>query len=46
MLETKSKDSNTNFTFCEFPEMQHDWVLLPIPEAKQAINIAVEFINN
>ncbi len=45
VLETKSKKSNSNFTFCEFPEMQHDWVLLPIPEAKQAINIAIEFIN-
>lgn len=46
LLETKSKNCNSNFTFSEFPEMQHDWVLLPIPEAKQAINIAVEFINN
>ena len=33
-----------NFTFNEFPEMQHDWVVFPIPEAKQAINIAIEFI--
>jgi acetyl esterase/lipase len=34
-----------NFTFHEFHEMQHDWVILPIPEAKEALNIAIEFIN-
>lgn len=34
-----------NFIFYEFPEMQHDWVIYPIPEAKQALDIAIEFIN-
>ena len=34
-----------NFYFYEFPEMQHDWVIYPIPEAKQALNTAIEFIN-
>ena len=34
-----------NFIFYEFPEMQHDWVIYPIPEAKEALNIAIEFIN-
>lgn len=35
-----------NFTFHEFPEMQHDWVVYPIPEAKQALDLAIEFIKN
>ena len=35
-----------NFIFHEFPEMQHDWVIFPIPEAKEALNIAIEFIND
>lgn len=33
-----------NFTFQEFADMQHDWVVFPIPEAKQAIEMAVDFI--
>ena len=33
-----------NFTFHEFPEMQHDWVVFPIPEAVETLNIAIEFI--
>jgi acetyl esterase/lipase len=33
-----------NFSFYEFPEMQHDWVIFPIPEAKQALNIVIDFI--
>ena len=43
-LHEKSK-SFGNFTFYEFPEMQHDWVVLPIPEAEQALNIAIDFIS-
>lgn len=35
-----------NFSFREFEGMQHDWVIFPIPEAKQAIEMAVEFIRN
>jgi len=35
---------NTNFTFYEFPSMPHDWVIFPIIEARQALDIAVEFI--
>jgi len=26
-----------NFTFHEFPEMQHDWVVFPIPEAVETL---------
>ncbi|MEI6752446.1 MAG: alpha/beta hydrolase [Paludibacter sp.] len=33
-----------NFSFREFQEMQHDWVIFPIPEAQQALKIAIEFI--
>ena len=33
-----------NFTFHEFPEMQHDWVIFPIPEAKEALDLAIDFI--
>jgi len=33
-----------NFVFHEFTEMQHDWVIFPIPEAKQALDTAIEFI--
>ncbi len=34
-----------NFNFHEFPGMQHDWVVFPIPEAKKALQIAIDFIN-
>ena len=34
-----------NFKFFEYEGMQHDWVIYPIPEAKQALNTAIEFIN-
>jgi acetyl esterase/lipase len=33
------------FTFQKFEGMQHDWVILPLPEAKEAIDKAVKFIN-
>ncbi len=33
-----------NFSFQEFQDMQHDWVIYPIPEAKKALHIAIEFI--
>lgn len=33
-----------NFSFHEFQDMQHDWVIFPIPEAVEALEIAVEFI--
>jgi len=32
------------FVFRKFNSMQHDWVILPIPEADHAINEAVDFI--
>lgn len=45
-LEEKAKTCNTNFKFYEYNKMQHDWVLLPIPEAEHAIKTAIEFIKN
>jgi epsilon-lactone hydrolase len=45
LLEEKVK-SIGNFSFYEFPDMQHDWVIFPIPEAREALNLAIEFIRN
>jgi len=45
-LEEKAKKSNANFKFFEYNKMQHDWVIIPIPEAEQAIKTAIEFIKN
>jgi acetyl esterase/lipase len=45
LLEEKVK-SIGNFCFYEFPDMQHDWVIFPIPEAVEALNLAIEFIRN
>ena len=33
-----------NFSFHEFPGMQHDWVIFPVPEANEALQIAIDFI--
>lgn len=35
-----------NFSFREFQGMQHDWVIFPIPEADEALEVAVEFVKN
>ena len=35
-----------NFCFHKFQSMQHDWVLFHIPEAKDAMDMAVEFITS
>lgn len=45
-LEEKVRSINAKFKFLEFTEMQHDWVLLPVPEAKKAIKIATNFIRS
>ncbi len=44
LLQEKVKDSTSRFVFYEFENMQHDFILLPIPEAKDAIDKACEFI--
>ncbi|MFZ4723829.1 MAG: alpha/beta hydrolase fold domain-containing protein [Paludibacter sp.] len=45
-LKELSKSSIVKFIFHEYAEMQHDWVLYPIPEANQVINTTIEFIND
>lgn len=44
-LQEKTKTFG-NFIFKEFPKMQHDWVIFPIPESIQALNITIDFIRN
>lgn len=45
LLEEKVKTIG-NFSFHEFAGMQHDWVIFPIPEATEALNLAIEFIKH
>lgn len=45
-LKELSKSSIVKFIFHEYAEMQHNWVLYPIPEANQVINTTIEFIND
>ncbi|MEI6554776.1 MAG: alpha/beta hydrolase [Paludibacter sp.] len=45
LLQEKVKTLG-NFSFHEFPDMQHDWVIFPIPEANEALNLAIEFIKH
>ena len=35
---------NDNFSFREYPNMQHDWVLFPIPERDQVVKEICDFI--
>ena len=46
LLAIKAEQSNAGFIFKEFANMQHDWVIFPIPEAKKALHIAIEFIKS
>jgi monoterpene epsilon-lactone hydrolase len=43
-LEKKADNIKCNFVFFEYPDMQHDWILLPIPETQQAIDEACFFL--
>jgi len=44
-LKLKQKTAHlSNFHFREFAEMQHDWVIFPIAEADEALEMAIEFI--
>lgn len=42
----KMTQHHPKFSFELFPNMPHDWVILPVPEADVAINIAIDFIHN
>jgi len=46
LLKEKVKNSDSRFKFIGYPEMQHDFVLFPIPEAKKAIDEACQFISD
>ncbi len=43
-LEIKLKSINHPVGYFEYVEMQHAWMILPIPEAKQAINQLVNVV--
>ena len=45
-IRLKSRiDSNTKgIIFREYPKMQHDWAIFPIPESNQVVNEICEFI--
>jgi len=45
-LQQLIKSSNSKFEFFEYEKMQHDFILFPIPEAKQALFEACQFIEN
>ncbi len=44
LLQEKSKNYQ-NLKFYEFTEMQHDWVIYPIPESKMALSIVLDLLN-
>lgn len=43
-LKEKMEKTNTELHYFEYPGMQHDWVIFPIPEAKKAFQQACEFL--
>lgn len=45
LLQVKVKHL-ADFSFHEFADMQHDWVVYPIPEAAEALDLAIDFIKN
>ena len=45
-LKSLTDSSKQNFIFREYQKMQHDWVIFPIPESKQAISEICGFINS
>jgi epsilon-lactone hydrolase len=36
---------NQKVSYYEYEKMQHVWIVFPIPEAENALNIAASFIN-
>jgi len=43
-LKKKGNEAGASIQFHEYEQMQHVWMLIPIPEGKQAINEIVEFL--
>lgn len=46
LLKEKMERANTELHYFEYPQMQHDWVLFPIPEGKKAFQQACDFLQN
>jgi len=44
MICNKTNLTGTQFTRYEYEDMQHDWVLLPLPEAEKAIHESIDYI--
>ena len=45
-LKSLTGSSRQNFIFREYPKMQHDWAIFPIPERKQLVNEVCDFIDS
>ena len=45
-LEEMAIENSYDITFSYYPDMQHVWILMPIPEADQALQETYEFILN
>jgi acetyl esterase/lipase len=43
-FKKKAERENYDLTFYEYKDMQHDWVLFPMDDAKEAQKEIVEFI--
>lgn len=46
VLKEKLEKTNTELQYFEYPHMQHDWVMFPIPEGKKALQQACDFLLN
>jgi epsilon-lactone hydrolase len=45
-LKEKIEATNTELRYFEYLQMQHDWPLFPIPEAKKAVQQACDFLQD
>jgi len=45
-LKERAQKEDVKIEFFKYKEMQHDWILLPIPEAERAISEICDFIMN
>ncbi|MBT3320293.1 MAG: alpha/beta hydrolase [Clostridia bacterium] len=45
-FKRKAAQENVSLLYREYPDMQHDWLLFPLPEAKQALGEVCAFISN
>ena len=45
-FRSMTENTNQKITFKEYPGMQHDWALFPLPESDQAVDEICGFIDN